>query len=58
MLFLAALCPMLRHEDSLVPGGVQLPSNGAIVLTPRVAGYQRNADRTRRDGKVEDPESK
>lgn len=48
---------MLGHGDLLVSGGVQLPSNGAIVLTPRVAGYQKNADRARRDGKVEGPDS-
>lgn len=56
MLFLATLCSMLGHGDSLVSGGVQLPSNGAIVFTPSVAGYQKNADRARRDGKVEDPD--
>ena len=56
MLFLPAFFSILGHRDSLVSGGVQLPSNGAIVLTPRVAGYQKNADRARRDGKVEDPD--
>lgn len=36
ILFRRALCSTLGHGDSPVSGGVQLPSNGAILLTPGV----------------------